>query len=363
MVFHAGVLRRFAENKLLENIEHISSVSGGSLLTGLIFRMSGYRWPSSVQYLTDTLPNLRKLLTTKSLQFDAICRLLLNPVNWRFMLSRANILAKSIKYLWGVAGVMSQLPKRPIWSINGTTAENGRRFRFKGTIIGDYEIGYAEASDFNIASAMAVSAAFPGGIGPLRLGTKHYRWFKRTSWESLQPPEITAPEYEALHLYDGGVYDNLGMEPFFDIGKQCMKNESSPVINFLIVSDASAPFLRGKIPGPIHWKRLKRIAEIGFDQARGLRVRSYVDFLRRNPVSGMYLQIGSNPLLCIERYARDSDHISKLKNIRPWLSYEMIQRAVSHKTTLARMKEDDFDLIEGHGYETALWNELVFLEE
>ncbi len=37
MVFHLGVLRYVAEQERLEDIQCISSVSGGSLVTGLIF--------------------------------------------------------------------------------------------------------------------------------------------------------------------------------------------------------------------------------------------------------------------------------------------------------------------------------------
>ena len=36
-VFHLGVIRRLAEAKLLEEIKQISTVSGGSLVTGAIF--------------------------------------------------------------------------------------------------------------------------------------------------------------------------------------------------------------------------------------------------------------------------------------------------------------------------------------
>ena len=101
--FHAGVLQKLADNGWLERVQQISSVSGGSLFTGLVFHASGYRWPTSKQYLEDVLPYIRCLITKKSLQSDALRSLLFNPLNWCFLLSRANVLALSIESLWALS--------------------------------------------------------------------------------------------------------------------------------------------------------------------------------------------------------------------------------------------------------------------
>lgn len=305
------------------------------------------------------LPTVQRLLTTTSLQCDALVRLIFNPANWALVLSRANVIAKSIKNLWGVKATLEQLPPSPIWSINGTTAENGRRFRFKNCEIGDYEVGYAQAPDFKVADAMAVSAAFPGGIGPLSLPTAGYTWKKRKGWGIDNPIEEVSPEFSRLHLYDGGVYDNLGLEPLFDVGIQSLKSESLPEINFLIVSDAGKPFERGTIPGPLHPKRLQRVADVAFDQARALRVRSLVNYLTVNKSVGMYLQIGADPVKSIRRLAEKA----KVENIvasYDWLSSEAVSNALTYKTTLAKMTESNFELLVRHGYETELWNEKVY---
>ncbi len=357
--FHAGAFRWFAEKRSLENIAHISSVSGGSLFAGLVFHFSNYRWPTSEEYNSEVLNQVRSLLTSKSLQANALLRLIFNPLNWRFLLTRANVFSKSIEHYWCISAKLEQLPARPVWSINGTTAENGRRFRFKGTEMGDYEIGYTDDRIYKLASAMAVSAAFPGGIGPLRLDASQYKWFKRKGWDLKELAEITPP-FKTLNLYDGGVYDNLGLEPLFDVGSQTIKrNDGSPLIDFIVVSDAGAPYRRCAIPGPLNPKRLKRVADVAFDQARALRVRVFTNFLKNNSTHGMYLQIGSNPLDKIEKYAREAD-VPAIKKDYNWLSSSMINDATRYKTTLKRMSESDFNLIEEHGYQTARWNGLVF---
>lgn len=188
-----------------------------------------------------------------------------------------------------------------------------------------------------------------------------YEWRKKETWDSIQPPEPIKHEYAQLHLYDGGVYDNLGMEPFFDVGKQFIKKNSdgSNICDFMMLSDGGAPYSRGAIPSPLHPCRLKRVADIGFDQARALRVRSFVNFLQNNNASGMYLQIGSDPVKNIERYVMKRLDGSKPKSSIEWLTSDDIRKAVCYPTTLRRMVVEDFNLLVRHGYETTQWNELL----
>src|SRR3954466_11403484 len=96
MVFHLGVLRFMAERGLLEATTRISSVSGGSLVVGLIFNKAGMRWPGSAEYLSTVYPALRAKLCARSLQWGAL-RQLANPLNLRFLLSRANLLALALR--------------------------------------------------------------------------------------------------------------------------------------------------------------------------------------------------------------------------------------------------------------------------
>lgn len=144
MAFHSGVLRYLAEHGKLEAVSDISTVSGGSLLVGLVFARSGMVWPSSADYLAKVFPQVRQTLTTYNLQTRAAVRLLCWPSNWRFIFSRANVFAQTISSGWNIPHRLADLPLHPVWSINGTTAETGKRFRFKGADFGDYELGYAK---------------------------------------------------------------------------------------------------------------------------------------------------------------------------------------------------------------------------
>ena len=328
MVFHLGVLRHLAERGLLESVEKVSTVSGGSLLVGLMLQQNGMRWPTSEQFLSRTLPSMREALCTRSLQWDS-ARQLLIPRNWRFLLSRANLLALALENEWQVHGVLSDLPETPEWSINGTAAESGKRFRFKRKDIGDYTLGYAPAATFPLSNALAVSAAFPGGFGPLILNTRQFEWRKRTWDAPADAAQAIQPEYHRLHLYDGGVYDNLGLEPFFDVGRQQTKVEGY----YIVCSDAGALLTPGFNMGPLNVFRLKRVADIMSDQSRSLRVRAFANYIQRTPIAGAYLNIGG--LMSSQLNGSDSRY------------------SASFPTTLRRLNTNEFDRIFNHGVNVA----------
>ena len=355
--FHAGVLKYLAEQGMLEDVVHVSSVSGGSLFVGMVFRLADYCWPTSDIYLHHIFPQFRKALTSQSLQYSALARLLLNPLNWRFILSRANVLAQTIEALWGVKASLSNLGDSPIWSINGTTGETGRRFRFKGCTMGDYELGYADAGDFSLAKAMAISAAFPGGIGPLSVDSQAFEWLKREHFGDAEPEPYQVP-FKRLHLYDGGLYDNLGIEPMFDVGKQALKpdNTLSAPVNYLLVADAGAPLPRTSIPHPLNPFRFKRIADITSDQTRALRVRAFVNFLQRCPKSGAYVGIEAAAESSIRRFTKGREEVAAQLLTHEWLPVDESERAATYDTNLCKMSDASFDLLARHGYETAKWN-------
>jgi NTE family protein len=356
MAFHCGVLRWLAETARLEQVEHISSVSGGTLLAGLVLAANEWRWPTSKQFLDSIAPRIRLELTTKNIELTGALLLLL-PRNWRYILSRANVLSQAIEGSWNIKGVLGNLPPKPIWSINGTTAETGRRFRFKLNRFGDYELGYAEASQFKVSEAMAVSAAVPGAIGPLVINTGEFLWTKRPSWDAAAGTEepIVLP-YSRLHIYDGGVYDNLALEPLIDPGLQRLKNG----IDHLICSDASGPLARVS-PGP-SWSpfRALRLFYIAMDQARALRIRPLANFLQKNPRAGSYAEIGVNPVERIKRFeTRNPSVAAELLN-REWLSADEVKLAAEHPTGLRTLSNEQFTRLERHGYESIRWNDVLF---
>ncbi len=329
MVFHLGVMKAMAAKGLLERVTKLSTVSGGSLISGLIFQENQCQWPASDRF--DAIyDSLRHKICGKSLMWGAL-RQLKNPLCLRYILSRANLLALALQNEWQVHCNLSDLPDLPEWSINGTTAQSGKRFRFKKANIGDYSIGYATTKEYPLAAAMAVSAAFPGGFGPLTLDAEKMTWYKREAWDTAPETErAITPQYPKLHLYDGGVYDNLGLEPFFDSSTGCAKFENTIIIS----SDAGKPMPRSFSAGPLNPFRLLRIADIMCDQIHALKIRIFMRYIISGEDVGQFIPITDTLDGSVEG-CREADFAS------------------SFPTSLAKINYDRFDKIAGHGYNVA----------
>jgi NTE family protein len=322
------VLKFLAENKLLENICNISTVSGGSLVTGLIFQESQLVWPTSDQYIAHVLPTLKAKLTKNSLQWGSL-RQLKKLSNWRYLISRANLLAAALKNEWHIDAALEDLPIKPEWSINGTTAETGKRFRFKRNSFGDYSIGYVRNGKFSLASALAMSAAFPGAFGPLLLDAKELTWLNREWGKPIETEVAEECTFTKLHLYDGGVYDNLGLEPFFDSGLQKSKLDDV----FIISSDAGAPLATGFNTNPYNFLRLIRIVDIMSDQTRALRIRAFTGYLTAQPSRGVFISLNDSG-------AKHKDEL-------------LAALAMTYPTDLRCPSNSYFDQLIEYGYERA----------
>ena len=337
-VFHCGVLQRLALDSLLEEITFLSTVSGGSLVTGLILCKNNHRWPSSELFLDSVLPRVRESLIAATLQWSYIWRSVVLP--WRLAKGRAHILAKQLEAQWGIRGSLQDIDSQPRWIANSTCYETGRNWRFSQKRMGDYLTQYVVRPATPIADAMAASAAVPGLIGPLVIRSGDYDWHRYEDGE-LVPTSTLAKRYE---LWDGGVYGNLGVEPLFKPGDGFRDG-----FDFLIVSDASAPlsldprtFRRAIKPG----HRTLRLIDVATDQVRGMRARSVVAELTRRRDAGAYLRIG-NTLESI--FGAVGRAVPKGRH----MSSASVNRASTLATTLRRLTCSEFDMLIQHGFEVS----------
>ena len=335
--FHFGVLARIAEDDLLESVSMISSVSGGSLAAGLIFQTNGGVWPTSEQYKNQIMPELRGTLTTSTLQWSAAWRSIVLP--WRLLRGRAHVLAHVLKTQWGIKDSLRQLPESPRWIINATCFESGKNWRFSKPRMGDYITNYVVNPDFPIADAIAASAAVPGLIGPLNLRTAEHDWHAYQGDGQLEP---VLPSEKCFGLWDGGVYDNLGLEALHKPNGGIRSG-----IDFLVVSDATSQFrfsLRRRWPKPGH--RAFRLVDIAIDQTRALRARSVVADFQRYPDQGVYLRLGNTSEAIYKAAQRDSPQ-------GPSLNADTVNEVATFGTTLRRLRPSEFELLTRHGFEVA----------
>ncbi len=341
-VFHIGVLTFLAEKKQLENITYISTVSGGSLLVGLIYSMNHNKWPTSQEFLDVIAPQLKKQLTQSSLIKDTFVSLILHPLNWKYIFQRVKVLAYTLKHTWKVTSKISDIPEYPKLAINATTSETGKSWRFSNEKMGDYLSGYVKTPDISLSDVMATSAAFPAGFGPFTIDTNQFIWFNYKNWNTKETIEIN-PTFKKLHLYDGGVYDNLGVEPMISNSNSFLRNE----IDYLIVSDASKPLgIKPIVSIPRMVKRTIRLLDITTDQTRSVRARMLFKEFKKN-LSGLYIKIG----LTVDEIFQDKDINFKKEKFVETYAFNLTngEKAKNYPTSLSKISEEDFELISEHG--------------
>src|SRR3954453_11870214 len=273
-VFHLGVLRRLASERLLERVAIVSTVSGGSLVTAGVMSGAGMKWPTSDEYLRTIYPDLRRRITSgdlfspKSIGWAGQAEF-----NVRLVRNRASVLAMMLERVWGVSGNLSALPDAPTWLINTTCIDTGKNWRFSKREMGDWTFGRHYAPEVPVSVAVAASAAVPYAIGAMPLALPATGWWE-TDPATGRQMRTTAPAKTRVRLWDGGAYDNMGLEALSKPGRGLRS------CGFLICSDASGPLrppgdspfsalLHGRLSSP-------RLFDIAGDQIRALRSRMLI---------------------------------------------------------------------------------------
>lgn len=338
-IFHLGLFKWLAENGLLEEVKRVSSVSGASLCVGLIYAHNDLTWPSSKIFLSAVLPSIERVILTNDIQTSAVLRLIRSPYYWN---KKPNVIAKQLEHQWGIHGSLANLSGDVAWYTNCTTYETGKRFRFCREDMGDYKIGYVEHPDIPLSHVMAASAGFPVLIGPYCLSTSGYKW-RHSQYSGA---DYSVPD-KVIHLWDGGVYDNLGLESIFKPGDAGTLKDG---LDYMIVSNASASIGPYRRHAGFTYSNLKRLLDISMDQVTSLRNRMVMDFIIRTN-QGMYLKIGNSA----EKITSASKCSNDLRThlLQECLSTSDSEKAMNYKTTLQKPKESDYRLLLRHGYEVA----------
>ena len=168
----------------------------------------------------------------------------------------------------------------------------------------------------------------------------HYAWHRYDDGE-LVPTSTPATRYE---LWDGGVYDNLGVEPLFKPSGGFRDG-----FDMLVVSDASAPLefaprtlRRMKKPG----HRVLRLIDIAADQIQGLRSRTIVARFVHTANTGVYFRMGNTVdqiYSAIDRSAPPGAHLSAAD----------AKKVATFPTTLRCLTQSEFTLLRQNGFEVA----------
>lgn len=270
-LFGLGSLWRLNEAGLLGRLDRISSVSGGSILAGLL----AHRW-RQLDFAEGTARNFKaelvdplRALCEKTIDASAGIEGVINP----FKSAGEYLVDCYDKYLFHGATTRDMpdpaRPGEPRFVLYATNMQTGRNFRFRQDMLADWKLGVARGASVPLAQAVAASSAFPPIFSPIVVKTDPAAWVEGE--EILHLDQLR----RRIVLTDGGVYDNMGLETI--VGK----------VDLVLVSDAGTPFEVELEPSETPLQ-MGRVRDILIDQTRALRKRWLIDDFTAGRCHGAY---------------------------------------------------------------------------
>jgi NTE family protein len=269
MLFHAGALARLNELGLLSKLVRISSVSGGSIASGLLAVVwKDLGAPDEAGAYSDFKGKYVEPILAFSRRKIDVGDILTGLLPWT---SAAEQVAASYDRDLFHGITLQAIPDQPQFVFCATNMQTGVNFRFSKQYAGDYVIGRVDKPNLPLSTAVTASSAFPPFLSPLVLSLPPESF---TDWPGQREGvsgAIDPPRFRArILLTDGGVYDNHGLEA---IVKRYMT---------LLVSDGGAPFARTLDIATDPIRQLQQVYNVTDNQVRSLRRR---DLIRRYQAS------------------------------------------------------------------------------
>jgi NTE family protein len=282
MLFNLGSVWRLNDVGWLRRLDMITSVSGGSILNGVL----ATRWARLTWNANGVATNFK----------DEVVK----PV--QSMAKRGIDVSAGLE---GIASIFSSISDKvteaydedlfhgarlqdtppfvkgavPRFLFYATSLQTGSSVRIERKRLADYRIGEIPNPDLPMSRVVAASSAFPPFLSPVELK------FSTGDWTPL--PGAVHANNDALRrcmlLTDGGVYDNMGLEALFDRA------------GTVLVSDAGAPLDMDESPHTDWVRQPLRVMDIVTEQTRALRRRMLMDQLQQAQHEGAGLQPAGAP--------------------------------------------------------------------
>ncbi len=276
MLFHTGAIVRLNQLGLLSTVTCVSSVSGGSIIAGVL----GSRW-TALEWRGGVATNLDGLVVQPIVDFagctvdvPSILRGLVTPRR-----GASDFVARHYDRHLFHGATLQALPadgEGPQFVIDSTNVQTGKLFRFTRDRLSDYTLGeWCDPTNL-LAEAVAASSSFPPLLSPHRLKpTGEYR-------QGSYPPRHGADFREQIVLTDGGVYDNLGLQAAW------------PRCRRVFVSDGGAAFRADVRPAGDWARHMLRVTAVIDSQVRALRKIELIESYDDGDRTGTYWGIASD---------------------------------------------------------------------
>lgn len=332
-LFHLGGLRRLNELGVLSQVTTFSSVSGGSILAAFLAAeiARGLAWPPPGGIIPDFHERIAipfREFTRLNIRTGPILCKLLSP--WTWFDSAAGAKGLAGQYHHHLTDLpLRDLPRTPRFILSATDMTFGINWVFdsnyrrpgrppRGPDLGDYQTGYGPFPDWPLARAVAASSCFPPVFNPLPVGLPAHH-FANGAYRGFDRDRLV----EGIRLSDGGLYDNMGLEPVW-------KDHQT-----LLVSDGGAPFAAEEDRGLL-W-RVARYTSVQGRQGSAIRKRWLIRNYETGELTGTYWGIGSG----VERYRPHLPGYSKA------LAAEVLATV---RTDLDAFTDPESQALQTHGY-------------
>ncbi len=312
-LFHLGALLRLHEFGIVPKLTTLASVSGGSILNGFLASRLNAPLTTPIQdfsaEVSKPIRDFCSLDIRRWLALEAVISGTHNSMGLAKQYDQHLTNGKSLK----------DIPASPTHIFCSTDLAYGVNWMFKQKQCGDWQAGFQDTpADWKLSTAVAASSCFPPVFKPMALG--------------LDPAKLTggkiplSPNRDKcirdITFSDGGVYDNLGLEPIW-------KDHE-----IVLSSDGGALFPLGGDTGFI-WE-ISRFISIPENQALALRKRWLISNFVSGQMHGTYWGIGGS--------AHDY-------GIEQGYSSDLAKGSIAAiRTDLDSFSDAEASVLENHGY-------------
>ena len=236
-LLHLGALRRLDELGVLAQVRTVSGVSGGSLAAAVLTHpaLDWTREDGRVGGFDEHVAGALTALTSRNIRTPALLSRL-RPWRWFDADAAVEALADELGRVEPFARRLDASRRHgPVVVVSATdlvfgvdwverTAHGGRPAR-----VGSYRAGYAEPeAGWRLADSCATSCAEPPFFAPRRVARSLGERL-RGGHREIETPEQHARLRRRLQLVDGGVYDNLGLEPVWKSHRHVLVSDGGGV--------------------------------------------------------------------------------------------------------------------------------------
>jgi predicted acylesterase/phospholipase RssA len=250
-IFHLGTMAylshlNYKNRPLIENLEMISTVSGGTI-TGAVYAAQSAQGKSFKDIYHFIVGQLHQIDLVK----EALI-LINRETSWPEPQKSRNLInAFALLYdqhfTHGFSIRDLNNGESPIRSVvfNATDFSHALNFRFRNAGSGHFgnailRVPHDVATEVKLSDAIASSACFPGGFEPML-------WPHDFRYEGAQAIEAFAATRTPVGLMDGGIYDNQGIDSILGY-----KSKTNTFFDLIIVSDVSSPDMTAFKPSRIN---------------------------------------------------------------------------------------------------------------